>query len=167
MSRIKLRSFTVDDRYDFFELSKEEETTRFLTWEHHKDVKDALWSIENIFLPNKNAFAIELIEEKKCIGSIDLRLDDKNNKASFGYVLNRAYWGRGYMTEALKEILRIAFEEYGVNKVESTHYLGNEASGAVMKKCGMKYEGTIKEEVLVKGKYHDVLHYGILKREWS
>ncbi|HHW11383.1 MAG TPA: GNAT family N-acetyltransferase [Firmicutes bacterium] len=63
-------------------------------------------------------------------------------------------------------MLDLAFSKLGLNRVESTHYAGNEASGRVMAKCGMKFEGKGRQEVKIKGIYHDVLHYGILKEEW-
>lgn len=165
--RILLRSFKIEDSKDFFELAKDDETTTYLVWYPHKTIDDSKCSIENLFINNPGAFAIVLKDENKCIGCIDLRLHEKDHKASFGYVLNRKYWGQGYMTEALNSILDLSFTKLGLNRVESTHYVGNEASGSVMKKCGMQYEGTFKEEVFVKDKFWDVVHYGITKKEYK
>jgi len=95
-----------------------------------------------------------------------LRLVPEHEKAGFGYALNRQYWGKGYMTEALSTLLKLCFEKLDLNRVESTHYIGNEGSGKVMIKCGMELEGVGKQEVKIKGIYHDVVHYGITKKLW-
>lgn len=60
----------------------------------------------------------------------------------------------------------LAFAKLKLNRVESTHYAGNETSGRVMQKCGMIYEGTGVKEVKIKGVFHDVVHYAILKDDW-
>ena len=90
----------------------------------------------------------------------------EHDRASFGYVLNRSYWGNGYMTEALSSVLRLCFEKLELNRVEADHYAGNEGSGKVMQKTGMKLEGVAKQQVKVKGVFHDVAHYGITREEW-
>jgi len=97
---------------------------------------------------------------------IDVRVNPDHEKASFGYVLNRNYWNHGYMTEALEAILKLCFEDLELNRVEATHYVGNEASGKVIENCGMRQEGIALQEVKIKGKFHDVVHYGITKDQW-
>ena len=81
-------------------------------------------------------------------------------------MLNRKYWNNGYMTETLELTIKVLFEKYKVNRIESTYYVGNEASGVVMKKCGMNYEGTSPQKLKIKGKYVDVVQYGILARDY-
>lgn len=71
------------------------------------------------------------------------------------------------MTEALLTILSFCFENLELNRVEATHYVGNEGSGKVMEKCGMKQEGIGMKEVKIKGVFHDVVHYGIIKENWT
>jgi len=63
-------------------------------------------------------------------------------------------------------ILNFSFSKLGLNRVEPTHYVGNEGSGRVMQKCGMKYEGTGLQEVKVKNIFYDVVHYAILREAW-
>jgi len=70
------------------------------------------------------------------------------------------------MSEALNLILDFSFSKLELNRVEATHYIGNEGSGRVMQKCGMRYEGTGIQEVKVKGIFYDVVHYAILREEW-
>lgn len=163
---ITLRKFKKSDEEDVFEYGSDEETLKYLVWDGLKTIDDAKTAIVEFYWSRQGIFAIELKENSKCIGCIDIRLEPEHEKASFGYVLNRRYWGKGYMTEALSAVLNMCFEMLDLNRVESTHYIGNEASGKVMKKCGMEFEGIGKQEVKVKGVFHDVAHYAITKEMW-
>lgn len=165
--RLMLRPFSIDDIEDVYEYAKDDKVTEFLTWESHNDISEAEKVVKGLYMDQLGIYAIELKSEHKCIGCIDLRIDSVNDKGSFGYVMNHSYWNKGYMSEALNMILKLAFLELGLNRVESTYYVGNEASGRVMEKCAMKYEGTGLEELKVFGIYYDVVHYAILKKEYD
>lgn len=164
--RLKLRPFSMDDRKDVFEFAGDEEATKYVTWETHKSIDQSINSILNYY-SRAGIYAIELRKIKKCIGCVEIRIDAQNDKASFGYILNRDYWNNGYMTEVLNEILRLSFEDLKLNRVEGEHYVGNDASGKVMQKCRMVHEGRARQEVKVKGTYYDVDHYSILISDWQ
>ena len=159
--RLLLRKFKEEDAADIFEYARDSKTAEFMTWEAHQSIDVSEWVLFNCYMAHPGFFAIEL--EQKCIGCIEIRLHPEDEKASFGFVLNRAYWGRGLMTEALSALLKLAFEELELNRVESTHYVGNEGSGKVMAKCGMKLEGIGIREKKIKGIFRDVVHYAILR----
>ncbi len=165
--RITLRKFNADDCMDVLEYGSDELTVKYLVWNAFKNLEEAKAAISNYYLSRPGIYAIELNEHKKCIGCISIELELSHEKASFGYVLNRKYWGKGYMTEALTTILSFCFDRLELNRVEATHYVGNEASGIVMEKCRMKHEGVGNKEVKIKGVFHDVVHYGITKEYWS
>lgn len=164
--RLILRPFTMDDIRDVYLYASDPKVTEFLTWETHEDILETEQILNNFYIGSNGIYAIELEIEERCIGCIDLRLDAENDKGSFGFVLNSNYWNQGYMSESLQLILDFAFIKLGLNRIESTHYLENKASGRVMEKCGMKYEGTGLQELKVKDIYYDVVHYGILKEDW-
>ena len=163
--RLILRGFTIEDVEDVYDYAKDEETVRYLTWPVHKDIQ-ATEKIVKEFYMNDNTFAITLKESNKCIGCIDIRIDEKNNKLEFGYVLNKKHWNKGYMSEVLKEVIRYSFLELNLNRVEATYYAGNIGSRRVMEKCGMKKEGIGIQEVFIKRRYFDVVHMAILKEEY-
>ena len=165
--RIVLRRYKKEDASDVLEYGSDKETMKFLTWDGFATLEEANASIFDYYLSRSGIFAIELKESQKCIGCIDFRLEPEHEKASFGFVLNRQYWGKGYMTEALNAVLRLCFEKLELNRVEATHYVGNEGSGRVMAKCGMEKEGISKQQVKIKGVFHDVVHYGITKEDWN
>ena len=165
--RLILRPFTVNDVQDVYQYASDDIVTKYLTWPSHTDISQTEKVVKEFYMDKPGVYAIELKSEGKCIGCIDLRICEEHDKASFGYVLNRKYWNNGYMTEALKLLIDFAFSKLGLNRIESTHYVGNEGSGRVMQKCGMRYEGKGLQEVKIKGIFHDVVHYAILKENWA
>lgn len=83
-----------------------------------------------------------------------------------GYSLSRAYWNRGYMSEALRAVLDFGFTKLNLNRIEAQHECDNPASGHVMKNAGMRHEGTLRERIYNKGRYADVELYAIVRRDF-
>jgi len=94
-------------------------------------------------------------------------MERMHNKASAGFMLGRAYWGRGYMTEAFRAVLDYAFGTLGLNRVSAGHFEGNIASGRVQQKCGLLYEGTHRRALQKNGVYYDELMYAIVREDWE
>jgi len=84
-----------------------------------------------------------------------------------GYALSRKHWGQGVMTEAFTAVIRYLFEEVGVLRVSSRHDPNNPASGKVMQKCGLKYEGTLRQSDWNNQGICDAAHYSILRHEFT
>lgn len=84
-----------------------------------------------------------------------------------GYALESKYWNRGYMTEALSKVIEFFFKEVDVNRIESQHDPNNTASGKVMQKCGIKYEGTLREADWSNQGTVDAIVYAILSCEYD
>ncbi len=164
--RCVLRKFKIQDADAVFEYGSDAETVQHLVWEGVSTPEQARRAITDYYWQTPGAYAIALPFTDRCIGCIELRLHPEHDKASFGFVLQRSLWNKGYMTDALHGMLSFAFDRLQVNRVESTHYIGNEASGRVMEKCGMIYEGTALQSLLVKGEFKDVAHYGLLHQQW-
>ncbi|MCW1883319.1 GNAT family N-acetyltransferase [Luteolibacter flavescens] len=70
-------------------------------------------------------------------GAIGLKATEAPGVCSVGYWLSPAVWGRGFATEALREMLRYGFEVVGLQKIEACHVIENPASGKVMEKAGL------------------------------
>ena len=165
--RTVLRKFKKSDAEDVLEYGSDEETLKYLIWGGVETLDEAKTSITDYYWSKPGIYAIELKKNNKCIGAVDLRIEPDHEKASFGYMLNRKYWGNGYMTEVMSAILNLCFEKLELNRVEATHFAGNEGSGKVMANCGMKCEGVGKKEQKMKGVFRDVVHYGITKETWD
>jgi len=165
-ARITLRKFRKSDAQAVFDYGSDEETLRYLIWEGVKTLEEAKKSIFEHYWSRPGIFAIALKETDACIGAIDLRMEPEHEKAGFGYVLNRAHWGKGYMTEALSALLALCFESLELNRVESYYFVGNEGSARVMQKCGMEAEGTAKQALKIKGVFRDEARCGITRARW-
>ena len=92
-------------------------------------------------------------------------IDDTNNSVSVHYALSRKYWKQGIMSEACKRVIDFAFNVLGAEKVHTTHHLENPASGKVMQKCGMTFEGRIRGGSLFDGEICDCVQYSILQSD--
>ncbi|AVH64119.1 MULTISPECIES: GNAT family N-acetyltransferase [unclassified Nostoc] len=100
-------------------------------------------------------------------GAISLQINQEHNHAELGYWIGKPYWGQGYCTEAAKEILRYGFEVLGLHRIHARHFSHNPASGQVMQKIGMVYEGCRRQHKFRWGEYVDIVDYGILKSDWQ
>ena len=161
-----LRKHRIEDAADVLEMGSDAQTLENLLWEGCFTIEDANATIYDSYWATPGTWAIVLKDGGKVIGAISLRLDHDCDKAKFGYVINRHYWGKGYATEALKALLALCFEHLHLNRVESNHFDGNEVSGRVMQKADMKPEGRRAQSEKVKGILRDNIHYGITKSDY-
>ena len=166
LKNIILRRFRGSDAEGVLEYGSDEETLKHLIWSGVKDIHEARTQIYNYLLSRSGIYAIELKENSKCVGCIDIRLNIEHERAGFAYMLNPRYWGRGIMSEALGGVLKLCFDELHLNRVEGGHFTGNEASGRVMEKCGMVNEGIAREVFKARGVFRDEVRYGITRDEW-
>lgn len=166
-ARLRLRPVTLADAADMFEYASNEENTYYV-FNTHRTISDTQYSIANYFMASPlGKFGIELKEEKKLIGTADLRVDMKKQKAELGYAINTNYGRKGYATEAGEQLLKFAFETLELEKVIATCDARNVASEAVMKKLGMKQEGRSRNhEIWKNGEWIDMLYYAILKDDY-
>ncbi len=112
-------------------------------------------------------FAIVAREDKALVGSIGLVISKEHERAELGYWVGKPYWNCGYCTEAARAIIEYGFKQLGLNRIHSNHFLGNPASGRIMQKCGMKYEGRVRQHVKHWDKFEDLELYAILKSEYE
>ncbi|KMQ70772.1 GNAT family N-acetyltransferase [Chryseobacterium koreense] len=112
---------------------------------------------------NNFTFAIREKGNPRLIGAIGIHPEKNHHKAEVGYWLAKEFWNNGYVSEALNEIIRFAFEELQLHKIHASHFPHNPASGRIMQKCGMKLEAHLKKEFFKNGRFIDVYRYSILK----
>jgi ribosomal-protein-alanine N-acetyltransferase len=120
---------------------------------------------EAFALGQQAAFAISLREGGTLVGSVGLMICPEHARAELGFWIGRPFWGRGYCTEAAGAVIRFGFEQLGLNRIFAHHFAHNPASGRVMQKLGMKYEGRLRQHVRKWGKFVDIEQYSILKGE--
>ena len=112
------------------------------------------------------AFAIVLRSRNRLIGVIGLRLTARHARGELGYWIGKPYWNQGYATEAAAAVLGYGFETLGLNRICAYHFRRNPASGRVLKKLGMTYEGILRQHILKWGAFEDLAGYGILRSEY-
>ena len=95
-------------------------------------------------------------------------LSDTARTAEIGYTINEPWRGKGIATEAVQAVLDFAFGTICLNRIEAHYAVDNVASGAVLKKCGMLYEGHMRQKYLsMRGVFEDCDSYAILKEDWQ
>jgi RimJ/RimL family protein N-acetyltransferase len=112
-------------------------------------------------------FAVVQKNTQQFIGSISLRPQKEHKRAELGYWIGIPYWNQGYATEAAQRVIGFGFQHLGLNRIHANHFSNNPASGRVMQKIGMRYEGTLRQHYLRFGEARDILVYGILRTEWD
>ena len=144
-NRLILRRFTDSDAEDMYKYAKDPDVGPIAGWPAHQSVDESLDVIRNVF-NGKEAYAVCLKEDGKAIGAIELKLNghtdmtDRDDECEMGYWLGKPFWGQGIMPEAVKEILRHAFEDLDMQKVWIGYYEGNAKSKRVQEKVGFRYQ---------------------------
>ena len=161
--RLILRKFVETDVFDFYNnWANDKEVTKYLSWPHHENLEVTKIVLNNFIKSYDNMeynWAIEL--DNSVIGNISTVKNDYNNKTcEIGYVIGKKYWNNGYMTEALKAVIKYLFAECYL-KISARHDVNNPSSGKVMEKAGMKYKETIYKCVknnqgIVDCKYYEI-----------
>ena len=142
--RLILRPWTMADLNDFYEYARVEDVGQMAGWLPHKSIEESR-QILSSFIEQKKTFALELRESGKVIGSLgveELRPDPVGEGRfgrELGYVLNKDYWGRGLMPEAVKAVISYCFSELGMDYLTCGHFLRNQRSRRVIEKAGFQY----------------------------
>ena len=169
--RILLRKLQVDDAPDMFEYASDPLVTRYVLIDTHRSQDETRAFLERVVSRDPDSglatFAVVLKETGKMIGTCGIYLDhERRARAEVAYMLNRAHWGHGYITEALQAVIDFGFSHLGMNRIFARCRPENVASARVMEKVGMTYEGLLREHILVRGEFWDLQEYAILRKEW-
>jgi RimJ/RimL family protein N-acetyltransferase len=113
-------------------------------------------------------FAIERKSESMFSGIIEVRdIEREHSQAELSFWLAVEAWGQGYMSEALKPVLRFAFEDLFLNRLYGYHMVRNPGSGKVFQKSGFVQEELLRQRVRKLGVFEDVALWAILHRDWQ
>ena len=171
--RLVLRAFEPSDAAAAFRnWTSDDKVTEFLRWPTHRDISVtervvADW-VSRSAEPDFYQWAIVLRELGEPVGTISVV--DRNERLGIlhiGYCVGSRWWRRGITTEAFRAIIPYLFGEVGANRIESWHDPDNPNSGAVMRKCGLRYEGTLRQADYSNRGVVDACVYGLLRSEWQ
>ncbi len=171
--RLLLRPFRIEDAEAMFRnWESDPKVTEFLRWKTAVDVSEAKavlsdW-IQRYDQPDFYQWAIVLKELGEPIGSISVvEKNDTLDLVHIGYCIGSKWWHQGITSEAFRAIIPFFFQEVGTNRIESQHDPNNPNSGKVMQKCGLKYEGTLRQADWSNKGIVDACMYSLLKSEWE
>lgn len=170
--RLILRRFSMNDAKKMFcNWTSDDEVTKYLVWQTHKSINDTKTFIEECVQKYNHVdfynWIIILKEINEPVGNIGVaRQSDDIKMVHINYCLGKKWWNRGIMSEALNELIKFFFEKIGVNRIESRHDPNNPNSGKVMTKCGMKYEGYLRQADKNNQGITDTIYYGILAEDY-
>ncbi len=158
--RLTLRPWRMEDAEDFFEYASVDGVGQMAGWQPHKTVEDSK-EILTHFIEHQKTFALEY--EGKVIGSLGIERYDERHfpelagwpGRAIGYVLSKAYWGRGLMPEAVQAVKEYLFEREQLDFIMVGHFDWNSQSRRVIEKSGFSYYATIPYET----------HVGTLERD--
>ncbi|MFI3214887.1 MAG: GNAT family N-acetyltransferase [Eubacteriales bacterium] len=148
--RLILRQWKKSDVDSLFKYAQDPDVGPIAGWPAHKNIEESANVISNVFCGSE-CYAICEKETNIAIGAVELKLNGhtdmttSDNECELGYWLGKPYWGKGYMPEAVTEIIRHAFEDLDMLTIWCGYYDGNDKSKRVQEKTGFIYHHTCNE----------------------
>lgn len=171
--RLILRPFIIEDvPFAFRNWMSDEKVTEFLRWPTNKEISVSErviseWIEE--YKKNKDFYQWAIVPKdlNEPIGTISVvDMNERVDMVHIGYCIGSKWWRNGYMSEAFSRIIPFLFEEVGAKRIEAQHDPNNPASGKVMEKCGLKYEGTLRKADWSNKGIVDAAMYALLAEEY-
>lgn len=130
-----------------------------------QDGKDFIFAM--LSADGNETFAFAITVNNIVIGSISIFRQGNIHRqtAELGYYIAEEYWGKGIMTEAVRQICRYVFDKTDIIRIYAEPFAYNTASCRVLEKAGFQYEGTLRRNAVKNGKVIDMKMYSLLKEE--
>jgi len=167
---ITLYPLSVDDIFKIFNtLNNERDYMRewlpFVDTTH--DVEDTGNYVRYVLQTGEQQFTIYY--KDKFVGLAGFKdIDKDNHKTEIGYWLSKNAQGKGIMTQTVCKLLKYAFCEMDINRVQIKVAIDNKKSRNIPEKLGFEVEGIERDgELLVDNVYTDIVVYSLLKREYD
>ena len=171
--RLVLRVRTVADAVDIFDYASRPEVSYPAGFPPVQTLEDEVYYLKHI-LPERNqkenlpaGYGIVVKGTDKVIGSVDFPHRHEDDVLEIGYILHPDYWGRGYVPEAARTLIDLAFKELELHKIELACFGYNVQSQRVAEKLGFTLEARIRDRKDAQGNRCDDLRYGLLRSEWE
>jgi RimJ/RimL family protein N-acetyltransferase len=164
--RLKLTPFSEADIPELVPLiGAREVAANTLRIPHPYEEQHAREFLASVAKENELRLAMRRRSDDRICGGIGLHPDRQHQRAELGYWIGVPFWGNGYATEAARSVVRYGFEKFNLNRIFAAHFQGNQASGNVLRKIGMKHEGCARQAILKWGNFLDLEMYAILRDE--
>jgi ribosomal-protein-alanine N-acetyltransferase len=170
--RLILRRFTTDDTEAMFQnFFSDPVAVVYSRWQTHEKIETTKSLIAQFITEYENPdcynWVIVKRDTSEPIGRIAVsHLNERVSTADMSFFIGRAWWHMGYTSEALATVIEYLFTEIGVNRIAGRNDIANPNSGSVMKKCGMKFEGILRQAGKNSRGFVDVCQYAILAEDY-
>ncbi|WP_229073248.1 GNAT family N-acetyltransferase [Actinoplanes sp. DH11] len=173
--RLTLRPATAGDADATWPFRCREDVSRWLTRASATLDEHRTW----FAAPDNLDKTLVVEREGAVIGDVMLKIEDawaqaeiaeraRGMQAELGWVLHPEHAGHGYATEAVRELLRLCFEDLGTHRVTATCFAANKASWRLMERVGMRREFyTVRDSLHRSGEWLDCVGYALLADEWK
>jgi len=174
--RLIIRDYEPEDIDDYFTLFSDKKAMYYLPKIYLRTVEEAKKQLDMVIDEigredrQRYFFCIKDKETGAYIGNIGYSVIENTPLGKLintGYFILPEFWSKGYASEALREVIRFAFEENNVFRIEAGCMTENIGSEKVMIKCGMMKEADFKSCTWHDGQMKDRTSYRILKSEWN
>jgi RimJ/RimL family protein N-acetyltransferase len=170
--RLVLRPFTRDDLDAVHAYHSDPDVVRFLYWEVAPDREASANALSGklghgTLTEAGQSLILAVDHDGTVVGEVVLKwLDRQHRQGEIGFVLNPAYQGNGYATEAADALLQLAFDGLGLHRVIGRCDARNEGSAHVMERLGMRREAHFVQNEIFKGEWSDEFVYAMLASEF-
>lgn len=166
--RLYLRPFFFSDSQAFYEIATNPENLQFI-FPSQTSLQESQYTLANYFMKSPlGVWAICDQEHQQMIGSIKFeRLDEIKKEAEIGYFLKIDSWSKGYMTEVVRKLVQLSFEELGLSQLSIITHLENKASQKVALKAGFSLFRQFKGSDRYTRKMRDYLEFRYVKGEFD
>lgn len=169
--RLILRAWRYLDVEDFYEYASMEDVGVHAGWPRHESIEVSKEILKN-FIESHDVYALVDKENNKVIGSLGIHnhsLEEYKDvdQRMIGYALNKNYWGKGLMTEALNRVHEYLFNDVGVDMVWVEHFVENHRSKRVIIKVGFDYIKDSTYDAKLLGKMMDCHQYILTKEKFE
>ena len=172
--RLTLRRYLETDYDDLLKLQSNDDVTRFLLYDTQTPEQ-----VRDVSLPRRLAdvpmdadgqaltLAVILRETGQHVGEVSLFVHNAAHRGGeIGFVFHPDFHGHGYAAEASVEVLRLGFEQLGMHRIIGRLDARNTGSANLLKRLGMRHEGTFRQNEFLKGEWTDEAVYAMLADEW-
>ena len=166
--RLILRKIDIDDIDCIFNCwMQDEDVSKYMYWKASNDINETKKFVEfelnNLENDKWNRWIIVLKSTKEVVGTCLIYFNEEENNWDISYNLGKKYWGNGYTTEAMKEVMQFALKVLNIKECIAIHAVENPASGKIIQKLGFKYEKDVPYEcnggkIVTIGKYYKYIN---------
>ncbi|MBM7699804.1 GNAT family N-acetyltransferase [Kurthia huakuii] len=167
--RLRLRQVTAADFKGIQQFATDDDVTTFLVWDTHQSLNETEAFLNELLKKYEHGsliWGIMVKENDRLVGIIEFSEYRRDEKiAEMSCVIAKSYWKNDYASEATQALIRYGFSELKLERIQASYFSENISSERVLQKAGLFYEGTQRRGKFVKGRYHDVKLYAILRSD--